>query len=271
MKAMYKTVFIALMASLSFTAFGNFSIDMSREDMKNVTDDIQVQDLLVGDSALISRARSVCRIQNKLFIVASKVIRTEASKYSGSFKIKVLPGRKVSLTLEPSSSDIEDSEVTKFYRTTAERFYDAIKCSLIENFEQDPGQPFEIVEIEGTQTLSDFVDKFSLRRPSKKLLMLRAIQDELKTTYVNLITSKVKEQWRYNGAKDNWGCDVYILIDVNGKVQSANLQSCNIDDNSKAKSFKNSIERAIYKASPLPLAPDASVSDREILFYFKVN
>ena len=268
---MYKTVFIALMVSLSFTAFGNFSIDMSREDMKNVTDDIQVQDLLVGDSALISRARSVCRIQNKLFIVASKVIRTEASKYSGSFKIKVLPGRKVSLTLEPSSSDIEDSEVTKFYRTTAERFYDAIKCSFVRKLVNDPGKPFEIVEIEGTQTLSDFVDKFSLRRPSKKLLMLKEIQNELRTAYVNLITSKVKEQWNYRGAKDNWSCDVHILQDTNGKVQSVNLQSCNMNDSDNAKPFKNSIERAVYKSSPLPITPDASVFDREILIHFKVN
>jgi len=50
-----------------------------------------------------------------------------------------------------------------------------------------------------------------------------------------------------------------------------NLQSCNINNNAKAKSFKNAIERAVYKASPLPPAPDKSVFDREVLFYFRVN
>jgi colicin import membrane protein len=34
---------------------------------------------------------------------------------------------------------------------------------------------------------------------------------------------------------------------------------------------KNAIERAVYKASPSPAAPDKSVFDREILFHFKIN
>ena len=271
MKTMNKTVFICLVASLSLTAFGNFSIDLSREDMRNVTDDIQVQDLLVGDSALISTRRSFCRVNNKLFIVPSKVIRTEKSEYSGSFKIKILPGRKISLTLEPSSNDIEDGKVTKFYKRTAERIYSAIKCSIAKELVNDSNEPFEIISIEGTKTLSGFANKFSLIKPSKKLLLLKEIQNELSVAYINQIASRVKEKWRYKGAEDNWGCDVYILQDANGKVQSVNVQSCNINDSAKSKSFKNSIERAVYKASPLPTAPDASVFDREILFHFRVN
>ena len=265
-----KTV-ATFLALLSFTAFGNFSIDLSRMDMKRITDDIQVQDLLVGDSALISTRRSFCRVNNKLFIVPSKVIRTEKSEYSGSFKIKILPGRKISLTLEPSSNDIEDGKVTKFYKRTAERIYSAIKCSIAKELVNDSNEPFEIISIEGTKTLSGFANKFSLIKPSKKLLLLKEIQNELSVAYINQIASRVKEKWRYKGAEDNWGCDVYILQDANGKVQSVNVQSCNINDSAKSKSFKNSIERAVYKASPLPTAPDASVFDREILFHFRVN
>ena len=97
------------------------------------------------------------------------------------------------------------------------------------------------------------------------------ILNELKVNYINQIASRVKNKWRYQGAKDHWGCDVYILQDVDGNVQSVNLQSCNIDNNAKAKSFKDSIERAVYKASPLPSAPDQSVFDREILFHFVIN
>jgi colicin import membrane protein len=97
------------------------------------------------------------------------------------------------------------------------------------------------------------------------------ILNELKANYINQISSRVKEQWRYQGAKDNWGCDVYILQDLNGKVQSVNLQSCNVTNGAKAKVFKDAIERAVYKASPLPPAPDKSVYDREILFHFRVN
>jgi colicin import membrane protein len=97
------------------------------------------------------------------------------------------------------------------------------------------------------------------------------ILSELKANYVNQIASRVKEKWRYQGAQDDWGCDVYILQDLNGNVQSVNLQSCNVSNGAKAKVFKNAIERAVYKASPLPHAPDKSVFDREILFHFRVN
>ncbi len=94
---------------------------------------------------------------------------------------------------------------------------------------------------------------------------------EIKVLYINKVAEKVKGFWRYQGAKDNWSCDVHILQDIDGNVQSVNVQSCNIDNNAKAKSFKNAIERAVYKASPLPPAPYKSVFDREILFHFRVN
>ncbi len=97
------------------------------------------------------------------------------------------------------------------------------------------------------------------------------ILNELKVNYINQIASRVHNQWRYQGAKDHWGCDVHILQDVDGNVQSVNVQSCVVDNSTKSKSFKNAIERAVYKASPLPPAPDKSVFDREILFHFRVN
>lgn len=113
--------------------------------------------------------------------------------------------------------------------------------------------------------------KILLEEIKKLKLIKKVLLNELRVVYLNQIASKVKKQWRYLGAKDNWGCDVHILQDVNGKVQSVNLQSCNVDDSKKAISFKNAVKRAVYKASPLPTAPDASVFDREILFHFRVN
>ena len=97
------------------------------------------------------------------------------------------------------------------------------------------------------------------------------ILNELKVNYINQIASRVHNQWRYQGAKDNWGCDVHILQDVDGNVQSVNVQSCVVDNGAKSKSFKDAIERAVYKASPLPPAPDKSGFGREILFHFRVN
>lgn len=96
--------------------------------------------------------------------------------------------------------------------------------------------------------------------------------NKLKVSYMNRIQSKVRDKWRYNkGIPDHWGCDVHILQDLHGKVQMVNIKSCNIDNDAKSRAFKDAVERAVYKASPLPQAPDKSVFDREILFHFRVN
>ena len=49
------------------------------------------------------------------------------------------------------------------------------------------------------------------------------------------------------------------------------VRKTNVGNSSKAKAFKDSIERAVYKASPLPVAPDESVFDEEIEFIFVAN
>ena len=93
----------------------------------------------------------------------------------------------------------------------------------------------------------------------------------LKRTYTNHIAAKVRSYWIYQGAEDGWGCDVSIQQSIEGVVEAVNVQNCTLDDSDKARSFKNSIERAIYKASPFPIAPDESVFDKEVLFFFRVN
>ena len=95
--------------------------------------------------------------------------------------------------------------------------------------------------------------------------------NNLKSSYINQIAARVRDNWVYQGAKDDWGCDVYILQDEDGKVQSVNIQSCKIDNTSKAKSFKNSIERAVYKASPLPVPENKAMFDRELILLFRAN
>jgi hypothetical protein len=111
--------------------------------------------------------------------------------------------------------------------------------------------------------------KQSLKRLKKMLGDIRI--EALKVSYINQIAARVREHWRYKGAKDSWGCDVHIMQDAQGNVKSVNVQSCIVDKNTKRKSFRDSIERAVNKASPLPSAPDKGVFDREILFHFRVN
>ena len=49
-----------------------------------------------------------------------------------------------------------------------------------------------------------------------------------------------------------------------GDVIDVRLQSCSSDN-----AFQRSVERAVRKASPLPLPPNPDVFDREINFTFK--
>ena len=100
------------------------------------------------------------------------------------------------------------------------------------------------------------------------------IEDQLntlKSAYINNIAARVRTYWRYQGAEDDWTCNVFVQQDIDGNVKVVNIQKCNVDDSEKARAFKNSIERAVYKASPLPSAPDAALFDREILFTFTAN
>ena len=95
--------------------------------------------------------------------------------------------------------------------------------------------------------------------------------DTLTQAYVNNISARVKSFWRYQGAEDDWTCEVYVAQDRDGTVLAVDVRNCNVRDSSKAKSFKDSIRRAVYKASPLPSAPDEAVFDKELVIKFSVN
>ena len=142
------------------------------------------------------------------------------------------------------------------------------------------GDSQEAVERE----IAEFEAQLELELARQRILLLEAFVEQLEkdntrvdfidlsyAKYLQLrdIVAKVKSYWRYQGAEDDWECTVYVQQDVDGNVEAVNIQNCNTGDSDKARSFKNSIERAVYKASPLPSAPDDAVFDKEILFYFR--
>ena len=123
------------------------------------------------------------------------------------------------------------------------------------------------LEIEALQQqlTETFAREDALKKELDKLLYL------LKSAYINKIAARVRTHWRYQGAEDGWSCKVYVLQDGEGTVQAVNIQKCNLDDSEKARAFQNSIERAVYKSSPLPSAPDAAVFDTEVTLHFRVK
>ena len=100
------------------------------------------------------------------------------------------------------------------------------------------------------------------------------IEDQLNTlqnAYINNIAARVKTFWRYQSAEDDWTAEVYVVQDRDGNVKAVDVKNANVGNSSLGKSFKDSIERAVNKASPLPGAPDEAVFDKELYFIFSVN
>jgi hypothetical protein len=103
--------------------------------------------------------------------------------------------------------------------------------------------------------------------------MILAIEKEsaLRSSYINNIAARVRAHWRFQGAGYDWTAEVYVAQDRDGTVLAVDIRNTNVGDSNKAKAFINSIERAVYKASPLPSAPDKSVFNEQLIFTFKVN
>ena len=184
--------------------------------------------------------------QRKINQLKAKTEKEKKAKAFAEKKRKEAENKKKIAEKKAKEAEQKKQEIQKQRRVESKKFKkEQSKRALTKEIQQEEDQDREIAQED--------------------------ILNELKVNYINQIASRVKNQWRYQGAEDHWGCDVYILQDLDGNVQSVNVQSCKIDNNARAKSFKNAIERAVYKASPLPPAPDKSVFDREILFHFRVN
>jgi len=139
-----------------------------------------------------------------------------------------------------------------------EEEFEKIKQRIIKEGEEEQYNQLLFEEIQAEQDLA-------------QELITEDQLNTLKSAYVNNIAARVKSFWRYQGAKDGWGCTVYVRQDIDGRVEAVNIQNCTLDNSEMARAFKNSIERAVYKASPLPSAPDDAVFSREIMLFFRVN
>ena len=121
-----------------------------------------------------------------------------------------------------------------------------------------------------------FVFTLNAQADNNESLMLDDQLNISRNTWVESVITKINTYWRYSGARSDWSCYVFITQDRNGNVNTVEVDNCgdsimNIDANPKLNSFKNSIERAVYKASPFPLALSENVFSEQIIFEFRVD
>ena len=161
-----------------------------------------------------------------------------------------------------------------------------ISCRLMKAFEESSADQHQKiieefkVEIELERKKSEYEkllkDEIKAEEEISDLLIVEDQLNTLRSAYVNNISARIKTFWRYSGARSDWFCYVFITQDRNGNVNTVDVDNCgdsiiNIDENPKLNSFKNSIERAVYKASPFPYTSDDAIFDREIYMVFRVN
>ena len=121
-----------------------------------------------------------------------------------------------------------------------------------------------------------FVFTLNAQADNNESLMLDDQLNISQNIWFESIITKINTYWRYSGARSDWFCYVFITQDRNGNVNTVDVDNCgdsimNIDENPKLNSFKNSIERAVYKASPFPLAPSEDAFSEQIIFEFRVD
>ena len=114
-------------------------------------------------------------------------------------------------------------------------------------------------------------EEVQAEQDQERLFKIEDQLNTLKSAYVNNIAARVKSFWRYQGADDDWTAEVYVVQDRDGTVVAVDVRNANVDNSNKAKVFKDSIRRAVYKASPLPSAQNEVVYDKELIFIFSVN
>lgn len=82
--------------------------------------------------------------------------------------------------------------------------------------------------------------------------------------YADLIRARVERAWvRPPAARVGLECEVRVTQVEGGTVTGVRIGRCNGDD-----SVRQSIEAAVYRASPLPQPPDPALFERELIFNF---
>lgn len=224
---------------------------------KKVKKTIKLNQYIISESAL-NEARRIK--QQKIKRKKRRLRELEDQRYQKQRKINRL---KVKTKKQEQAKVLAE----KKRKIAQEKVKEAEKQKqAIERQRKDEAKKFK-----EEQKKRELIKVAELKVAQKIKVEQQKILEELKVNYIAQIASRVHNQWRYGGAKDDWSCVVDIVQDKDGNVEKVKLDSCSVDNKSKETSFKNSIMRAVNKASPLPSPPDASIFDPEIKFKFKVN
>lgn len=107
-----------------------------------------------------------------------------------------------------------------------------------------------------------------LRRQMADEERLRALQSgPQQASYIASIQSRITRAWlRPESARPGIVCKIQVTQIPGGEVTSAHVTDCNGDE-----AVRQSVENAVYRASPLPEPPDPALFQRNLTLVFKPN
>ncbi len=83
--------------------------------------------------------------------------------------------------------------------------------------------------------------------------------------YAGQIANRIERAWlRPPGAKAGLECELHVTQVPGGAVTAVKIGRCNADE-----AVRQSIEAAVYRASPLPSPPDPALFERDLVITFR--
>ena len=206
--------------------------------------------------------------------VDKQVKKAEAKRIAEELKLKLAEAKRVALEIKIKAAEVKQSTIEAKTKD-AELLVKEASKQLEEDQQNKDLLELEIAalkeaeaEIQYRQLLAKEVQD---EQDTARSLIIEDQLNTLQNAYINNIAARVKTFWRYQSAEDDWTAEVYVVQDRDGNVKAVDVKNANVGNSSEGKSFMDSIQRAVYKASPLPAAPDDAVFDKELYFIFSVN
>ena len=226
-------------------------------------------------TALVKEAEEIRINEEAKAKNAEKEFReSEAKRIAEELKLKLAEAKRVALEIKIKAAEVKQSAIEA--ETKDAELLVKVASKQLEEDQQNKDQlELEIAalkeaeaEIQYRQLLAKEVQD---EQDTARSLIIEDQLNTLQNAYINNIAARVKTFWRYQSAEDDWTAEVYVVQDRDGNVKAVDVKNANVGNSSLGKSFKDSIERAVNKASPLPGAPDEAVFDKELYFIFSVN
>jgi hypothetical protein len=105
----------------------------------------------------------------------------------------------------------------------------------------------------------------SQRRSDPAIVRTAPVGTSAMQTWAMEIQARIQRNWvRPPSAHQGLDCTLYVTQSPKGEVTGVRLGACNGDD-----AVKQSIQKAVYGASPLPPPPDPSLFQKNLEIYFR--